>query len=243
MNDFFLHREGAAHKAAADDASNPGFGKNPIDKEKALPASRAAEPGRFNPGRLGGDEGFEVFDSFSMEGGNPDHACDSLCTEDCGSPSKGVLLHFLASLPGYLVDFRNSNNQPGYTGCAEHPGVVFALFHPSVVGGYHQERQVQRPGAGHHITDVAFMTGYVDDADIEGAPFGKAVPPRWVLVCGGPENKSPGPCMWGRFLSRAFGRRSPGSEEAKGGETEIGCHSPCFFFGQSVRIDSRQGPY
>jgi len=43
--------------------------------------------------------------------------------------------------------------------------VIFRLGHPPVVSRYHEQPQVYAPGPGHHISDEAFVTGYVDYAD------------------------------------------------------------------------------
>jgi hypothetical protein len=56
--------------------------------------------------------------------------------------------------------------------------VLAGLRHHAVVGGHHQERQVDAGGAGHHRLDEALVPGHVDDVGPHAVPAGRAARTR-----------------------------------------------------------------
>jgi len=46
----------------------------------------------------------------------------------------------------------------------EQAQVIAGHRHPPLVGGNHQQHQIQTPEPRHHVADVALVTGHIDDA-------------------------------------------------------------------------------
>src|SRR5262245_25052763 len=45
--------------------------------------------------------------------------------------------------------------------------MLFSLRHPAVISGNNQKREIDRADAGNHVSNKIFVTGHIDDSNVE----------------------------------------------------------------------------
>ena len=66
------------------------------------------------------------------------------------------------------IDFCQGNHCVTHVQIAQDLQMLLGLWHPAVVRGDDEQRQINRADARHHVFHEIFVAGNVDDAELEG---------------------------------------------------------------------------